>query len=47
MFHFIVADPNINSSTSSEQNVEFASPKGVKFKKKTVGGSSRPVDMGV
>uniref|UniRef100_A0A3B6AUW0 Uncharacterized protein n=1 Tax=Triticum aestivum TaxID=4565 RepID=A0A3B6AUW0_WHEAT len=23
----IVADPNINSSTSSEQNVEFASPK--------------------
>lgn len=47
MFAFIVADQNINTSTSSEQNEGFDNPKGMKVKKKTVRGSSRPVDMGV
>ena len=47
MFAFIVADPNINSSTSSEQNEGFANPTGNKVKKKTVRGSSRPANMGV
>ena len=47
MFAFTVADPNITSSTSSEQNEGFANPTGNKVKKKTVRGSNRPVDMGV
>ena len=47
MFAFIVTDPNINSSTGSEQNEGFANPTGNKVKKKTVRGSSIPVDMGV
>ena len=47
MFAFIVADPSINSSTSSEQNEGFANPTGNKVEKKTVRGSSRTIDMGL
>jgi hypothetical protein len=39
----IVADSNINSFTTLEQNMGIAKPRGIKVKEKTVQGSKRPV----